>query len=70
MFLGEIFQTQTIDGWPDLTLATKNWPDPGQKILTWTHHYFLGIENQPLPTFTFSFYDVGIWSWVEIILDQ
>jgi len=35
-FLGEIFQTQTqtINGWPDLTRATKNWPYPGQKFLT------------------------------------
>jgi len=32
MLLGEIFQsqTQTINGWPD----------PGQKILTRTHHYY------------------------------
>jgi len=32
VFLGEIFQTQTIDG---------GWPDPtwGQNILTRTHHY-------------------------------
>jgi len=30
MFLGEIFQTQTqtMDGWPNLTRATKNWPYP------------------------------------------
>jgi len=27
MFLWEIFQTQTIDGWPNPTRATKNWPD-------------------------------------------
>jgi len=40
-FIGEIFeiQTQTINGWPDPTRATKNWPDPGQKFLTQTHHY-------------------------------
>jgi len=25
---------------PDPTRATKNWPDPGQKILTRTHHCF------------------------------
>jgi len=29
-FLGEIFQipTQTMNGWPDPTRATKNWPGP------------------------------------------
>jgi len=37
-FLGEIFQiqTQTLNGWPDLTRATKIWPNPGQKLLTRT----------------------------------
>jgi len=42
-FSGEIFKTQTLDGWPNLTRATKNWLDPGQKILIWTHHPFLEI---------------------------
>jgi len=39
-FLGEIFQilTQTRNGWPNLTRATKNWPDPGENFLTQTHH--------------------------------
>jgi len=27
-FLGEIFQTQTKDGWLDPTSATKNWLNP------------------------------------------
>jgi len=53
MYLGKNFQiqTQTINGWPDLTRATKNWPDltratknwsdltqPGPKFLFQTHH--------------------------------
>jgi len=48
-FLGEIFQIliQTINGWPDLTRATKNWPDLGQKFLTRTH-YFLKLSKKNL----------------------
>jgi len=40
-FWREIFQiqSQTINGRPDSTRATKNLPDQGQKILTRTHHY-------------------------------
>jgi len=40
MFLGEIFQihTQTKDGWPDPSNNNLTLPDPGQKILTQTHH--------------------------------
>jgi len=37
-FQGEIFQTQTKDGWPGPTWPTKILPDPGQNFLTWTHH--------------------------------
>jgi len=41
-FLGEIFQTQTqtINGWPDLSHKKLTWPDPGENFLTQTHHYF------------------------------
>jgi len=47
--LRKIFQTQTLskDGWPDLTLPEQQkltWPDPGQKILTRTHHEFKALE--------------------------
>jgi len=31
-FLGEIFQTQTKDGWPSPTWATKNWSDPTWRV--------------------------------------
>jgi len=37
-FLGEIFQTQTIDGWPNPSHKKFTWPILGQKFLTWTHH--------------------------------
>jgi len=52
IFLREIFQiqTHTINGWPDLTRATKNWPNPGQKFLTQTHHYF-GTQIDVVATF-------------------
>jgi len=46
MFLGEIFQiqTKTINDWPEPTRPKPQkidptWPNPGQKILTRTHHY-------------------------------
>jgi len=35
MFLGKIFQTQTIDGWPYPTRATKNWPDLMRVKIFW-----------------------------------
>jgi len=28
---------------PDPTQATKNWSNPGQNFLTWTHHYYVAI---------------------------
>jgi len=37
-FLGNIFQTQTIDGWPDLTQVKKSWPLP---ITLWQTSIFL-----------------------------
>jgi len=43
-FLGEIFQiqTQTINGWPDMTRTEPQKIDLtynlGQNFLTWTHH--------------------------------
>jgi len=33
---GQAFGMSLVGLW---TLATKNWPNPGQKILTRTHHY-------------------------------
>jgi len=42
MFLGEIFQTQTMDGWPDLTQPEPQKIDPTQptpKFFAHTHHY-------------------------------
>jgi len=48
-FLGEIFWTQTKDGWPDPSNKKLTQPDPGQKILTRTHHnwepFFFLIEK-------------------------
>jgi len=51
-FLGEIFwiKTQTINGWPDPTRTTKNFPDPGSKIFTWTHHYSTPTQGRFLTT--------------------
>jgi len=53
MFLGEIsqIQTQTINGWPDLSHKKLTRPDPGQKFLTQTHHYLksnLAISSRNL----------------------
>jgi len=39
VFLGEIFQTQTKEIWPNPSNKNLIWPKPGQRFLTQTHHY-------------------------------
>jgi len=57
-FLGEIFkiQTQTINGWPNLTRSTKNWPKP-----TWVKKFDLDPSLGQKPSTAESVAFGGSW---------
>jgi len=69
-FIGEIsqIQPQTINGWPDTSHNKLTQPDPGQKFLTWTHHYAI-VPQLVLCQLRLSYLGLiltrVIWVWLD-----